>query len=277
MTPRTFAPTLSGNPNQFTIDQHVFPRSAIARFVGHDGYVELQRLRVKGSRRKVPTADVFCAKRAWDQSTEGWKTRKYETSYQLLADTIAAGRIHHLNAEQDQIVSLFFALWTARHRARRNPTGDVEMRGVQPDRPITDEQAENLEANGYAFARGNVMPSHIMTSVRLNLQIGRTCLQLRGVHWGIVRSSYGEFVVPDNNDGFPCVPVTPRICLVAGAGDVEASAHDVASINFASVCTADEYYFARDLELCPVLRRTIQWHLGQRPIEGSSGKLELSN
>jgi len=257
--------TLPGNPNGFTIKQHVFPRSAIARFVAADGRVEVQSLRATRPRHKVPTANIFCAQRAWDQSTETWRTRSYETEYKAVADGLATGQISHLSHKENQIVSNFFALWVARHHARKEPTGNVAINGVLGS-TITDEQAENLEANGYIFSQGNFIPSHILTSLRMKFSIDRLSLQLYGMKWGIVRAQYGEFIVPDNSDGFTMVPVTPKICLIAGAADIEVSPLDVAQINFMGVQTAHEYYFARDLDHCPILRRTIPWQIDLRGI-----------
>lgn len=264
--PSRYASPRKGNPLQFTVDQHVFPRSGIARFIGADGKVELQSLRSVSSRRKVPTATVFCAERAWDQNTETWRTRGYEGRFHSLADEIAGGRKTRLSPDDDKVVSEFFALWTARHRARHNPTGDVIMNGVIPDPPITDEHAENLEANGYAYARGKVMPSHILTGIRMKLQMDRSAIRLDGVHWGIVRASYGEFLVPDNNDGFAAVPLTPQLCLLAESGDVEASPVEVATINYVALLRASEYYFGRNLASCPILRRSIPWNMGEEPL-----------
>lgn len=257
--------TLPGNPRGFTIKQHVFPRSAIARFAAADGKVEVQSVRATWPKRKFPTADIFCAKRAWDQSTETWRTRSYETEFQSVANELADGRTSPLSCKENQIVSEFFSLWMARHHARKESTGDVLLNGVFSS-PITDEEAEILEAKGYAFTRGNVMPSHIFTSMRMKLWMDRSSQQLHGVRWGILRAGYGEFIVPDNSDGFATVPVTPKICLVAGAADSEVSPLDVARINFIAVQTAHEYYFARDLDYCPILRRTIPRQIDLRGI-----------
>ncbi len=250
--------TLPGNPHGFTIKQHVFPRSAIARFAAADGKVQVQSLRATPSRRKVPTAEIFCAQRAWDHSTETWRTWSYEAEYQTVANELAAGRTSPLNYRENQIVSKFFALWTARHHARKEPSGDVVLQGIS-ESLITDEQAEIIEMKGGAFTRGNVMPSHIFTSLSMRIRMDRLSHRLHGAHWGIIRAQYGEFIVPDNSDSFAAIPVTPKICLVAGADDIEATPLDVALINSMGVQMAHEYYFARDFKYCPILRRSDPW------------------
>ena len=256
------ASTLPGNPQGFTIKQHVFPRSAIARFAATDGKVEVQSLRASRSKRRVPTEKIFCAQRAWDQSTETWRTRSYETEYQAIADELAAGRLSPLSRKENQIVSEFFSLWMARHHARKEPSGDVVLSGFFGS-SITDEEAEILEAKGYAFTRSNVMPNHIFMSLCMKRWMDQLSQQLHCARWGIVRAEYGEFIVPDNGDGFVTVPVTPKICLVVGAPDSVISPLDVAQINFMAIRTAHEYYFARDLNKCPILRRTTPWQIAK--------------
>lgn len=253
----TFEPTRPGNPNQLAIQQHVFPRSAIERFADSSGKVQVQSLRALRPRVRVPTSHIFCGQRVWDQATETYKTRREETAYRLLADAIVAGDVRSLDTKQDETVSWFMALWNARHLARMGPTGDVTMRGVSADPLLTREQEENLESNGMIFARGNVMPSRFLTGVHLRHRMDHEFSLLHGKHWGIVRSIDSEFVVPDNALRHRWVPISPNVGLALGLNDLTFDTVEVGFANHAAVTRAHEYFFARDLEKCPILLRTL--------------------
>ena len=252
----TFEPTRPGNPNGLTIYQHVFPRSAIARFCDAKGEVRVQSLRASRPRSKVDKADVFCAQRAWDQATETYKTRREEDDYRKLADAVVSGDIKTLSPEHDQVASLFIALWTARHLARSRPSGDIELKGVT-DPALSQEQEENLEANGVTFTRDGIMPSRIFAGMTIRFRIDHEFEQLRGKHWGIVRSTHGEFLVPDNSMHVGWIPVSPNVSLALESDDVTLPVGLVGFANRQALSQAREYYFARDLDRCPILRRSI--------------------
>jgi hypothetical protein len=62
--------------------------------------------------------------------------------------------------------------------------------------------------------------------------------------------------VPDNTKHMPMVPLSPTACLRYGptksAKQVELlNIEEVACINRAAVEASHDYYFARDLSLCP--------------------------
>jgi hypothetical protein len=249
--------TREGNPNQLTIQQHVFPLSAIERFAGDDGGV-LVRLRWKGfTFRARADNPIFCAERAWDQTTETTRSHSIEESYASLADGIVAGTVKHLLPSMDDVVTRFYALWSERHRARKSPVGDTTMKGATPEPPLTKDQEENLESNGYVFARGTVMPSRMMTGISMMVGMDRRNIAMRGVHWGIVRSESAQFVVPDNAERLGVVPVAPTVCLCQGLDDAIITAPDVALINRLALEGAHAYYFANDLDRCPIQRRTL--------------------
>ena len=245
----THEPTTPGNPKDFAIDQHVFPKSAIARFANGNGRVQTQGM-FGVPRMRAPSEKIFCAQRAWDHSAETYRTIGYEEPYRKLADAIVSGKVERLSAEQDDIATLFIALWNARHHARHSPTGDIAMNGVTP-MMLTKEQEENLEKKGVMFARGTSMPSRFMTGMRMVRSIDFEYDQYRGKHWGIIRSTKAQFLVPDNVTGFRWIPVAPHIGLSPDSDDVTISDEQVAEVNRISLKCVKEYYFGLNLANCP--------------------------
>lgn len=248
---RIFEPTTRGNPQNLTIDQHVFPRSAITRFANGTGRVETQSLRAPSSRMRVPTEKIFCASRAWDQAAETYRTVGYEEPYRKLADAIASGKVASLSAEQHQVVTLFHALWGARSRARHASTEDVQIKAVAPERTLSKEQEETLEAKGVMFMRGTSFPRRFMNGAQIMRWIDDAYDRNRGARWGILHSKRAEFLVPDNTVGLGWIPVTPNIGLAQENGDLDIPDHEVARVNRTALGLVREYYFGRNLANCP--------------------------
>ena len=252
-----FEPPLPGNPNRLTIQQHVFPRSAIARFTGPGGLVQVQRLDATVPFVARDDNPIFCAKRVWDQKTETARSHPTERAYASLADQLVAGRVTTLTPAMDDLVTRFYVLWCQRHLARSTPMDDVVIKGVLPEPALAKEQEERLELNGYIFARGATLPSRMMTGIAMQVRMDRSHMAMRGVHWGIVRSRSAHFLVPDGSVGLRIVPVAPTICLCQDADDVEIHPELVALTNRLAVDQANGYFLANDLDRCPMIRRTI--------------------
>lgn len=113
-----FEPTLPGNPNQLVLQQHIFPRSAVHRFAASDGLVEVDRFGGETFRTK-PINPIFCAQRAWDQSSETTRSAPVERSYASLADRIARGEVESLTGEMHKVVTKFYLLWNDRETDRK--------------------------------------------------------------------------------------------------------------------------------------------------------------
>jgi hypothetical protein len=259
MHKKTSGTVQNGNPKGFTLDQHVFPASAIKRFgSGPELRVHVHKLDFNIRKHYVPGAELFCAFRAWDQATEHARSRITETSYEALADGVASGAVQHLTPEQNQIVSDFYGLWNARHLVRTRPIESLSVPGASGETPLTWEARENLEANGYVFTQAGTFPPHIAGAIQVMGIRLRENRALTGCQWGIVRASSGEFLVPDNCVSLLAVPVAPTVCLVGNVLDLAADATEVAQVNGVLLQQAHAYYFARDLKACPL-------PLGTRP------------
>lgn len=246
-----YEPTSLGNPKNFTIDQHVFPRTAIARFADAHGRLDTQSLRARGSKMRSPTAKLFCAQRVWDHAAETHRTIGYEEPYRKLADAIVSGKVQTLSSEQDDVATLFIALWNARHKARHKPMGDITMNGIaKPERDLTKEEEENLEAKGVVFPRGLTIPSRFTTGINLFMNIDAEHEQFKNRHWGIIRSRQAEFLVPDNVVGIRWIPVAPHIGLMQESDDATIDDENVRGINRIALRFVHQYYFGRNLANC---------------------------
>lgn len=244
-------PTLPGNPHQLTIEQHIFPRSAIERFANGDGLVQVDRFASPAPFRVRPDNILFCARRAWDQITETRRSWPTEDAYAVLADQIVQGDVRSLTAEMDATVTEFYLLWNHRHNIAALEAADSVLNGVTVEPPKTKEQEEILESKGYIFARGNVVPSRFINGLTIMRENDRGMLAMQGKHWGIVRAVAGEYLVPDNTATLTLIPVSPSICLSMESDDVELGQEGVAFVNGHLRRCARSYVFARDLQLCP--------------------------
>lgn len=77
---------------------------------------------------------------------------------------------------------------------------------------------------------------------------------MRGDTWELLQADEGEFVVPDNFFELYAVPLSPTTLLWAHDGFPSGRLDRLAvtAINGEAVATSVEYFFARDLSLCPL-------------------------
>lgn len=248
--------TLPGNPNQLTIQQHIFPRGAIQRFAAPDGLVEVDRFTGETFRAK-PTNAVFCAQRVWDQASETTRSAPIEQAYASLADRIGRGEVQSLTDKMHKTVTEFYLLWNHRFGVAQLPAEDLALNIVEAERKLTKEQEEILEGKGVIFVRGNKVPIRFINGMAIMRENDRGMARMANARWGIVRASQGEFLVPDNTKELSVVPLNPNICLVNEASDQELSLDLVGAVNRQLRDCAQSHCFARDIRLCPIRLRTI--------------------
>jgi hypothetical protein len=250
---------LPGNPHGLTINQHIFPRSGIARFENRDGRVQVRRTAAYQRIFTVKPVDpMFCAKRVWDQRTETLHSRSIETNYAALADMIASGKVKQLDASMSKIVSLFHDLCCSRYEASRNPHPDMHFNRTTGDPDLNQDKQEMLEKMGVLFIR----PDGKMSGRSLTgMQIVAKSLHLSRAEvfppWGIFRALEGQFIVPDNFMVARCIPVSPTIIMLADLENNDLRLEAVAELNSFHIARAGKLCFARDFSACPVTKRTI--------------------
>ena len=243
--------TQKGNPYQLTVDQHIFPKASIYRFVGDDGRVELRLLGRNKTIRATPENKVFCAHRTWDQRAEAGYMKEIEDKFQELAERIISDR-HSVSKEEQAVVSEFFSLWNIRAHRNRAPIRDQIVTKGEPLRKYTKDEEEELEKNHISVIRhdGTMSGRHSnAASIQINLIEVRW--QLADAQWGVLRAKAGEFMVPDNFSNARIVPLTPKICLSSQSIDEEIEMKEVAEINTLVRKSAKNYLFARKWANCP--------------------------
>ena len=244
-------PTQGGNPHRLVVRQHVFPKASITRFVGSDGRVDFVNGRRKTAHRTKPGDQLFCARRAWDQRAETGYMKSIEDRFQELARAVVQDGGHVFDTPENASVSEFYALWHYRSRQRELPDEFLKMHAVTGNQ-LSKDQHEILEKKGVMAARedGTIAARHI-NGAQMQMLIARYASnELGAAEWGVVVSQDGEFCVPDVPE-HGIIPITPSVCLVKDSASGMVIRSNVAEINRAFISMSRDYFFARDVGLCP--------------------------
>lgn len=130
----------------------------------------------------------------------------------------------------------------------------------KPERVIAKKDTqEKLEGKGILFWDENgKIPNRILTGASLQIQLLAERDRMQGTKWGIIETlpGQGEFLVPDNLSRHTLVPLSPNVCLAADNPDQFVDMSVVAWYNGLAVENSDNYYFARNIKDCPVLKHT---------------------
>ena len=243
-----------GNPEQLTNRQHVFPAASIKRFADSSGLVSLAHCATKKQFKAKPEDDVFCAFCVWDYRAESGYMLHIENQFQALAGEILTNKIVSLNADQSEIVTRFWALWSLRTELRDAP---------EPDRPVhrvagellTNRQRDGVESLGSSFVLrsggSDKLPGRFSAGMLIQMGIDMRSHPLQGRRWGIVRARVGEFLVPDSPASVLAVPLTPEISLHFESENCLIPESEVAKANRCTRELAKHYYFARNFSACP--------------------------
>jgi len=248
-------PTQPGNPRQLTINQHVMPRRSIARFTD-GGVVKVVSLPYNAVKKRHPEHVVFCVKRLWDQKAETIGSRRIEAAYQDVADATVNGCRTFTNEQQKAITEMFF-LWKARYETKGEDREDIYANGITGSDLDLDQQ-EILENKGCIFMLpGGRMPRRFMNGISLRVRMDNDRIHAGPINWGVVEAKEGEFIVPDTTGGVTLMPISPKLCLTGGQTNICINFEAVAETNALLRSLAVGYYFARDLEVCPMKKLTI--------------------
>lgn len=207
-------PVQKGNPHGLTLRQHIFPASAIRRFCGTDGRMEVVWKRTGQSIRVPPSADLFCAKRVWSHGAEHGFMVRIEDDYRAVAEkyTICTGDL--LGPEADA-VSEMYALWNARFRFRTKPHAPLTLVGVpRSNAPFDQDHEERREKADVVTCRpdGTVAARHIW-GMQILQHVDAFMLNRPRVKWAAVKAVGEPLVVPDHFSAFPLYPAFSGLCL----------------------------------------------------------------
>jgi hypothetical protein len=98
-----------------------------------------------------------------------------------VARSIASGAITTLDVAMTEAVTDLYLLWTLRHERYLNPLADIRINMAAPERGMSVDTQEILEANGCMFAApDNTIPSRFMTGLRFVFEMDRERRRMAG-------------------------------------------------------------------------------------------------
>lgn len=243
-----------GNPNRISVKQHVFPKRCISRFVNKDGFVHLHLKEQKKTISVKPDNQIFCARRRWNQIAEHGFMKEVENDYNRIVGQSILGVERKLTDSDHKCISLMYALWCVRERARRDPIEDQHVNGIQGvTKHYNKHDREMLETKGISVIDPMLnIPGREIESIKIRLDVDQIVERIHSVQWGIIQSVNGEFIAPDCFNGSLIIPVAPDRCLMADNDDCMIDRDAVRNLNKVSIERSSEYYYARYLERCPM-------------------------
>ena len=238
---RRHEPTRSGNPNKFTIEQHVHSRACVKRFANVSNLVSVWEFTNDRCTTVGPGAQIFCAQRVWDQRLEhGALTRRIEAAFLAESEAILkTGRVTNHDA-----VTAYLSLWQIRSELCEQPSEDLQLVGIEPSSWLTKEQEENVEARHMAFARGDRVPGRFIASLDAMRKHDQHMHALAGRRWGVLHARGTlRYICPDRPDRELAIPLTRTRALVAGVSDQDVGNDTVADLNRQSRAHASRFIF----------------------------------
>ncbi|WP_445979103.1 hypothetical protein [Stenotrophomonas muris] len=235
------------NPHGLTKNQHVLPRSLIARHVDRDGFVDCFIVKQAKQCRLRPDNPIFCVNRVWSQLGEsGATTKKVEGDFKLLVDRVESRSVENLSGSDSLLATQFYALIRERERLRDEPPANIRFASGEALEIEEDEQ-QRLDKMGILFQSNGVFESRMVSSVRLMGSVVWATRNLDDVQWGVVRSTHLNFVVPDSIGELGFIPIGPREILLQGSRSFVMDANRVRDLNLWMRASAKKYVFSRDL------------------------------
>lgn len=245
-------PTQKGNPHQLTRWQHLFPKRSIGRFCNERGVVDLKMSQLGKRRSAKPTDKIFCVERVWNEQAENGYGKYIEDEFQKVVDRVLRDNSPIFPSE-NMVITKFYSLWNVRHYWSKIHMDDEPLKGITGlSFPLTADDQEQLEKAHISYPTNELtVPARQIHGMKMQANLLSVAKAMTDVQWGILSSSYGEFIVPDSFSKSTFVPVSPNTIFVGDHKSMQLTASDVSLINMDAVNNAERYFFARDLEKCP--------------------------
>jgi len=238
---------------RFTIKQHVFPVKSIEQHYSRKNVVQLFDKRRQSLFPAKSNNNLFTVNRVWDERAEKHIGKPIEDEFQRLTSRILAGKIKRLGIFESELVSRFWSLWRTRNFFKVEGLPDVRAKGITGD-SLTEQQRIALEAKGVMYVGDDgVMPGRFLAGIHIVRFFDSLMTDQPNTTWGIVHTSEGELIVPDTFGENMVVPLTPKVLLIANAPDCHLTPDELALINREAICSAQDFYFARNFSQCPVI------------------------
>ncbi|GGI66937.1 hypothetical protein GCM10007978_00180 [Shewanella hanedai] len=236
-----------GNPHQFVIQQHFHTAHCIGKFNDADEKVEVKFVETGDIEKKGKRSKIFCAKRNWDEKAERGLMGDIEDDFHEEINNMKSFENRNHSA-----ISEYFLLWRIRHQFYKSPMQDITLNGISGS-GVTTEEEEILESKGAMFVRdGGKVPSRFMTGMQVLMQLDQQRSGVKDLKWGLLEAKEGEFIVADCYQDLTLMPISPKLAFCADYKDSTISKADVSEINKQSISKATDYYFAKNMALCPV-------------------------
>lgn len=242
-----YEPTLKGNPQQLTVEQHFHTAHAISKLYNEAEKVQVKFIASEEVVERHKRAKIFCTKRTWDERAEKGYMAAIEKESHNQIDNIRdySSRCH-------ESISRYFLLWRLRFAYHTTPNQDIVLNGIVGP-GLAKEQEEILESKWCMFNRENgVVSSRFSTSLQLQMELDRSWEVYSRLKWGLLEATDGEFLVADGYDDLTFMPIAPNIAFAAGVEDHKISKEKVSELNNCSIAKATEYVFARNFSACPI-------------------------
>lgn len=252
-----------GNPHQLTIRQHIHSKHLIKKFINPStnkvAVVGLNAA-IKDCLAKADNA-IFCAYRKWDEISEKERCGDIEGKYFGLVDNIVNNNC--IEIKNHEYITEYYCLWNVRNLLSKNDQQPMQI-SLPPGAFLAynpnQEKQEFLEKKGVVPIHGSgIIDSHFINGFNLQMQIDINMSRMRGVTWGLLISPPGaEFICADSYPNIGFMPISPKYALIENSQlpDCKESLmltfEGVAELNRISKNSATNFYFARDLSLCPI-------------------------
>lgn len=253
----TYEKTQKGNPHGLTLRQHVFPKFLIKNFCDGSGHVSLFEKSTAKENKKTPKDYIFCTKRTWNQRAESGFMKKIEDDFLFLSKNILERKIDTIDISSQNIATEMFCLWKLRHTYKKAPVSDMSVKNAEAfAHEYTKDEREHLEKEGVISVQNGSVSGRDIAGTRIQLQLFhlKSSLFKGKGKWVILTSKTANFLVPDAFDK-AILPIHPNTCLYFAIGakevDKEIDHDDVKVINEWAIDASTDYYFAKDLTLCP--------------------------
>ena len=243
-----FELTEKRNPQQLTVNQHIHSAHSIAKFYGANNKVEVKILATNEFVERDKLAKLFCAKREWDQRAEKGYMNKIETAFHKENDSVKP-----FNERNHEAISEYCVLWRQRHIFHSSENDDIVLNGITGSN-LQKSQEEIVESKHAMFIReGGAVPSRFASGFLIQREIDYALtVTFKGIKWGLIEATNGEFLVADCYGDFPFMPISPTLAFWANESDQKISKEQLIEVNKITLEKASEFVFARSIAACPV-------------------------
>ena len=245
----TFEKTRKGNPLQLTIDQHFHSAHSIAKFYNEKDKVEVFEFNSKQVLERNKKAKIFCAKRNWDERAERGYMVGIESRFHKQIDNILS-----FNNRDHSAISKYFCLWRLRHKFHLDRLPNAQLFGLEGE-TFTKSQQEITEYNGVGYLNQSAeISARQLTGDQIQIGIVQLMQTFGDIKWGLLESKEGQYICADAYHEVCLIPISPTLAFGGNLPDKQLSKQEVAQVNEYSLQSASEFYFAQNLNKCPIAK-----------------------